>query len=397
MNTSNPSAPLSGVRVLDFGQFIAGPGATMVLAELGADVIKIEPPGGERARHIGDYGLSIIRSYNRGKRSITVDLRQPRGRELVLRLAGRCDVVVQNQRPGAVQKLGLGPEVMRERYPRLIYLSISGFGTQGPSSESPGFDIAAQAESGMMSVTGEPDRPPQKVGAPIIDSTAAHLGAQAVLAALFRRERSGQGATIETSLLESAMHLQLSSFTDYFASGVEPRRLGDAQPKNAPAADIVRTRDGMVVISAYVEEHWARLCKVMGHPELATDPRFSSNDLRVKNRPAMREALSQGLSHLSTDDCVAQLSAAQIVVGAVHSYARAAASADVRACGLVVDTHGANGETYRTLGLPYTVDGQPRPAPAAAPAVGEHTDAVLAEAGFSDDERLALREAGVIG
>lgn len=387
---------LSGIRVLDFGQFIAAPGAAMVLAELGAEVIKIEPPGGERARHIGDYGDAIVRSYNRGKRSVVVDLRQERGRELVMRLAGRCDVVVQNQRPGAVQKLGLGPEAMRARYPRLVYLSISGFGTHGPSRERPGFDIAAQAESGLMSVTGEPDGLPQKVGAPIIDTTAAHLGAQAVLAALFRRERTGQGATLETSLLEAAMHLQLPSFTDFFASGVPPQRLGNAQPKNAPAADVVRTRDGMVVISAYVEEHWARLCAVMERPDLVADARFCSNAQRVKNRPAMRELMNQALSHLSSEEFVARLSEAQIVVGAVRDYAQVAASEDLRACGLVVEAQTPDGGSYRTLGLPYTVDGKPRRAPAASPAAGEDTQAVLLDSGFLPAELDDLRASGVI-
>lgn len=368
----------------------------MVLAELGAEVIKIEPPCGERARHIGDYGEAIVRSYNRGKRSITVDLRQARGRELVMRLAGRCDVVVQNQRPGAVQKLGLGPQEMRARYPRLVYLSISGFGTQGPSRERPGFDIAAQAESGLMSVTGEPDGSPQKVGAPIIDSTAAHLGAQAVLAALFRRERTGQGATLETSLLEAAMHLQLPSFTEFLSTGVEPQRLGNAQPKNAPAADIVRTRDGMVVISAYVEEHWARLCAVMNRPDLVSDPRFCTNAERVKNRPAMRQLMNEALSHLSSEEFVARLSEAQIVVGAVRGYAQAVASEDIRACGLVVEAVGENGSRYRTLGLPYTFDGQPRLTPAASPEPGVDTEEVLLDAGLSRQELSALRAEGVI-
>lgn len=395
LNDKN-DAPLAGVQVLDFGQFIAAPGAAMVMAELGAEVIKIEPLGGERARHIGPYGDAIVRSYNRGKRSVAVDLRQPRGRELVMRLAGLCDVVVQNQRPGAVQKLGLGPEEMRARYPRLVYLSISGFGTQGPSRERPGFDIAAQAESGLMSITGEPDGQPQKVGAPIIDSAAAHLGAQAVLAALFRRERTGQGATLETSLLEAAMHLQLPSFTDYFTTGVEPQRLGNAQPKNAPAADIVRTRDGMVVISAYVEEHWARLCAVMERPDLVTDPRFCSNAERVKNRPAMRELMNQALSHLSSEEFVARLSEAQIVVGAVRGYAQAVASDDVQAMGLVVQAHGEGESGYRTLGLPYTVDGQPRLAPDASPAIGADTEAVLLDSGFSQEELVSLRTEGVI-
>ena len=200
--------PLAGIRVVDLGQYIAGPGAAMVLAELGASVIKIEPLTGDQARHIGRYGQAMVRTYNRGKRSIAVDLKQEAGRATALRLIARADVVIQNLRPGAVDKLGLGAQTVRELWPNIVYLSVAGFDSQGPSGGRPGYDIAAQAESGLMSVTGEPDRPPQKVGVPIIDAAAAHIGAQAVLAALFGRQRTGRGATLETSLFDVAMHLE---------------------------------------------------------------------------------------------------------------------------------------------------------------------------------------------
>lgn len=397
MSNGDPSSALHGVRVLELGQFIAGPGATLALAGLGAEVIKVEPPGGEGARHVGGFGDAMVRAYNRGKRSIMIDLRQPRGRELVLQLAGRSDVVVQNLRPGAAQKLGLGPEEMRQRFPSLVYLSISGFGPHGPSRERLGFDIAAQAESGLMSVTGEPDGAPQKVGTPIIDITASQLGAQAVLGALVRRGRSGQGATLETSLLEAAMHLQLPNFTEFFTTGQEPRRVGNAQPALAPAADIVRTCDGMVVISAYVEAHWVRLCGAMQRPELATDPRFCSNAQRVKNRPAMREAIDQALSRFTCDECVALLSEAQIVVGAVRGYRQVAQSEDVQASGMIVEAADSEGGAYRTLGMPYTMDGLRCRSLTASPVAGADTDAVLAEAGFNETERRALRDSNIVG
>ena len=179
-----PAAPLEGVRVLDLGQYIAGPGAAMVLAELGAEVIKVEPLAGDQARHIGRYGESMIRAYSRGKRSIALDLKSEAGLAVAWRLIEASDVVIQNLRPGAIEALGLGPDTVRARFPQIVFLSISGFGTQGPSALRPGYDIAAQAESGLMSLTGEPDRLPQKVGVPVIDAAAAHLGAQAVLAAL---------------------------------------------------------------------------------------------------------------------------------------------------------------------------------------------------------------------
>lgn len=391
-----PARPLNGVRVVDLGQYIAGPGAAMVLAELGASVIKIEPLAGDQARHIGRYGESMVRAYNRGKRSIALDLKSPAGRDAALKLIAKCDVVVQNLRPGVVDTLGLGARAVRERFPRIVYLSISGFGSRGPSRDRPGYDIAAQAESGLMSVTGEPDRLPQKVGVPIVDAAAAHLGAQAVLAALLGRARSGVGETIETSLLEVAMHLQAATWCEYLGGAPEPTRIGDGQPNNAPAAEVVATRDGHIVLSAYAEEHWARFCRVVGREALIDDPRFSTNARRVEHRAALREVLRDCLSGLSSEECVTLLGRNQIVAGAVRTYGQVLASADLAASGLVVEAAAADGSHYRALGLPYRFGESPPAAPPAAPACGADTDAVLAEAGYAAHDITALRRAGVV-
>jgi crotonobetainyl-CoA:carnitine CoA-transferase CaiB-like acyl-CoA transferase len=391
-----PATPLAGIRVIDFGQYIAGPGAAMVLAELGASVTKIESLAGDQARHIGRYGESMIRAYNRGKRSIALDLKSDAGREIALRLIAGSDVVIQNLRPGVMEKLGLGPAVVRARHPRIIYLSISGFGSSGPSRERPGYDIAAQAESGLMSVTGEPDRLPQKVGVPIVDAAAAHLGAQAVLAALYGRERTGEGETLECSLLETALHLQAATWCEYLGGAPEPTRIGDGQPHNAPAAEVVATRDGHIVLSAYAEDHWQRFCRVMGREELATDPRFCSNARRVAHRAELREVLRDCLSGYSSEECVALLGRNQIVAGAVRSYREVLASADVTASGILVDAASSDGRHYRALGLPYRLGDAPRPAPAAAPECGIDGAAVLAEAGYSETEIAALRQSRVI-
>ena len=392
-----PAAPLRGVRVIDFGQYIAGPGAAMVLAELGASVTKIEPLTGDQARHIGRYGESMVRAYNRGKRSIALDLKSDAGREVALRLIARSDVVIQNLRPGVVEKLGLGPAAVRARHPRIIYLSISGFGSAGPSRDRPGYDIAAQAESGLMSVTGEADRLPQKVGVPVVDAAAAHLGAQAVLAALYGRERSGEGATLEASLLETALHLQAATWCEYLAGGPEPTRIGDGQPHNAPAAEVVPTRDGHIVLSAYAEDHWRRFCRVMGREELATDPRFSSNERRVAHRAELRAVLRECLSGYSSEECVALLGRNQIVAGAVRRYRDVLASPDVDASGILVDAAASGeGEAYRALGLPYRWGDAPRATPAAAPACGADGAAVLADAGYSEPEIAHLRSGRVV-
>lgn len=391
------AAPLEGVRVLDLGQYIAGPGAAMVLSELGAEVIKIEPLAGDQARHIGSYGESMIRAYSRGKKSIALDLKSDAGRDIAWRLIGESDVLIQNLRPGAIEALGFGPEAVRERFPSLVYLSISGFGHLGPSSERPGYDIAAQAESGLMSVTGEPERLPQKVGVPIIDATAAHLGAQAVLAALFGRSRTGRGETLRTSLLEVAMHLQATTWCDYLGGAPEPSRIGDGQPHNAPAAEVLPTRDGHIVLSAYAQEHWVRFCRVVGREDLMSDPRFRSNALRVQHRAELRAVLRECLSTMSSEECVALLSRNHIVVGAVRSYAQVLQSADVQASGMLVDAVAADGSRHRALALPYTLGGAPRARPPAAPPCGADTDAVLATLGFAAGDIAQLRQQRAVG
>lgn len=395
--TQVAAAPLADVRVLDFGQYIAGPGAAMALGELGATVIKVEPLAGDQARHIGRYGESMVDAYNRGKRSIAIDLKTEQGRQVALRLIATADVVIQNLRPGVVDKLGLGASQMRALYPRLIYLSVSGFGSVGPSSERPGYDIAAQAESGLMSVTGEPDGLPQKVGVPIIDAAAAQLGAQAILAALFARERSGAGQTLEVSLLETALHLQAATWCEYLGGAPEPTRRGDGQPHNAPAADIVPTRDGHIVLSAYAEDHWQRFCRVVGRDELANDPRFCTNEKRVAHRAELRAALRECLSGRSSEECIDLLGRNQIVAGAVRRYSDVLASADVAASGILVDAAAPSGRRYRAIGRPYRFGDAPRPSPAAAPECGEHGAEVLAEAGYSEDEINALRQSRVVG
>lgn len=388
--------PLRGLRVIDLGQYIAGPGAAMTLGELGADVIKIEPLAGDQARHVGRYGESMLRACNRGKRSIAIDLKRPEGLAAAWRLVAGSDVVIQNLRPGAAARLGLGPDEVRRRHPRIVYLSISGFASSGPSRERPGYDVAAQAESGLMSVTGEPDRPPQKVGVPIVDAAAAQLGAQAVLAALIGRMQSGVGETIETSLFEVALHLQASTWCDYLAGGPEPGRMGEGQPHNAPAAEVLPTRDGHIVLSAYAEEHWARFCRLMGREGLLADPRFATNASRVEHREALRAVLRECLSGLGSDECVRRLNAHGIVAAAVRSYAQVLAGPDLAAGDLLVDAPAVAGPAYRAIGLPYRFGAAGRPALAAAPAAGAHTDSLLREAGYEAGQIAALRQQGIV-
>jgi crotonobetainyl-CoA:carnitine CoA-transferase CaiB-like acyl-CoA transferase len=397
MNERTAPPPLQGIRVVELGNYIAGPGTAMSLGDLGAEMLKIESLEGDMARHTGHFGHAMLRAYNRSKKSIALDLRKPGGMEIARRLIARADVLVQNLRPGAAEALGLGAQALRAVQPRLIHVSISGFPAEAPSRDRPGYDIAAQAESGLMAVTGEPQGLPQKVGATIVDTATVQVATQAILAALFRRERTGHGETVRVSLLEVALNLQLANWSDYLVRGVEPTRSGDGQPLSAPAADIFRTRDGMVVISAYVQAHWVRLCETIGCPELATDARFVTNELRVANRPALKTAVSERLSRYGTDECVALLTRNSIVVGVVRSYSDALASEDFKASRMVIET-APNGDVpgYASFGLPYELCDTPRRQTQAAPAHGAHTDELLREAGFGEAEIDALHAAGVV-
>ena len=363
----------------------------MILAELGADVIKVESLTGDIARNVGPFGQAMIRSYNRDKRSVALDLRCPQGIAVVKRLIAWADVFIQNLRPGLVEELGIGSEAMRAADSRLIYVSVSGFGVDGPSRERPGLDIAAQAESGMMSVTGEPDRPPQRVGFPIVDAATTHVAAHAVLAALFKRERTGYGDAIQTSLLEVALHLQAPAWSEYAATGKEPTRQGSGQTTAAPAAELIQTRDGWVVLSAYTQDHWARLCRTIEHPDLINDPRFATNSARVSYKAALLVELTAALGSLSTEECIALLTRNQIVTAAVRSYSQVRKSADVGASCMFVQKREENSfeapRLYQLSRKGKLTDG--------IPSVDQHTASILRELGFAEREVAAMLDAGV--
>ena len=393
------AGPLNGIKVVEFSQYIAAPGAGMLLADLGAEVIKVEPLAGDAARHVksGARGLSaMFTAYNRRKRSIALDLRSTEGRALARRLALSADVVLQNARAGAMDKLGLGAESLRAEKPGLIYASVSGFGVQGPSNRRPGLDIAAQAESGMMSITGEMGCPPLKVGYAVIDSATALVLSHAILAALVHRGRTGCGETIDTSLLEVGVHLQQANWAEYAITGTVPGRTGNGQPNIAPAADVVEVTDGFLVISAYVADHFKRLCVALNLGDLSADPRFDSNPARVANRTVLMERIQAALGGMSGETARALLESHGVVAGVVRDYAQVVAAADVLANQVFVSVPDGQGGSLPVPGLPYHLAGH---APQAMPplaGIGEHSVAVVQELGYSLQQVNELVRAGVI-
>ncbi|SMY12106.1 Crotonobetainyl-CoA:carnitine CoA-transferase CaiB [Brevibacterium jeotgali] len=347
--------PLSGYRVVDLGQYIAAPGAAAVLGELGAEVVKIEPPSGDQARLVGPTGEAMVRAYNAGKESIVLDLRSEEGKRRALEIIADADVLVVNARPGSLERLGLGPDECLALNPRLVYGRISGFGFDGPLSKRPGLDIAAQAESGMMSINGSRDSEPMRVGFTAVDACAAEVLAQGILAALLRTGRTGRGGVVETSLLEVAIRMQATLWEEYFASGEVPIRAGNGQPSMAPAAEVIATRDGHIVLSAYADSHWRRLCELLGRTDLIEDPRFVDNAARVQNRAALRESLAGEFAEEPSELLVSRLSEAGIVAGVVRDYAQVLAVAEHAYPGLF-RRQPSTGDLQ--LGLAYRVDGQ---------------------------------------
>lgn len=370
------TTPLDGIRVVEFGHYIAGPAATQLLSDLGAEVLKVEPPSGDQARAIGAYGEGIVCAFNRGKRSVTLDLKSESGKAAALDLVDSADVVIQNLRAGAMERLGLGAEVLRERNPRVVHVSVTGFSRHGPGAGRAGLDIAAQAESGLMSTTGEAAGSPQRVGFPVADVGASYAVVQVALAALLRRERTGHGGVAEVSLLDVAIHMQSALWGEWHTSGQEPTRKGNGQATVAPAADLVDTADGTIVLSAYTTEHFARLCHLIDKSWMLDDDRFRDNPSRVAHRDALMTEISVPLSRLTTEECVERLSKRGLVVAAVRTFSDVLLAPDVVASEILTTGIDPEGEQFTIPSMPFHLDGVEVEAdlavPHPGPQAGEH-------------------------
>ncbi len=395
--------PLSGVRVLELANFMAGPYCGLVLADLGADVIKVEnPDGGDFSRASppfagGPGGESAgFLALNRNKRSLALDLKHPGGRALFLRLAERADVLIENFRPGTMADLELDDACLRPRNPRLIYCSVSGYGQTGPYAHRPGLDLIIQGMSGLMSITGEPGRPPVKVGVPVADLTAALFAANAIQAALLARERTGRGQRIDVSLLEAAVALEVWETSGYFATGEVPQPLGSAHRTGAPY-QAFRTADGYITLGATTPRTWQALCEALGRPDLATDPRFVTNAQRKANEAALAQIIERITLEQSSEYWYRRLEAAGVPCGVLQTIDQVVHDPHLAARGFILDLPQARLGTVRTTGSPIHLSETPIRLHHAGPSLGEHTAQILEELGISAAERAALAQAGVFG
>ncbi len=393
------AGPLQGLRVLELGNLLAAPCAGMVLADLGAEVVKVEGFAGDPARELqtaaftGSGTSPTFLAFNRGKRSIALDVRTPGGLEVVRRLLERSDVLIESFRPGVMERLGLGYAELQPQHPRLVYASLSGFGHLGPERGRRGVDLVIQAESGIMAVTGQPDGPPTKVGFTVVDVAAGHVLAQGILAALYNREHTGAGEQVTVSLLDVALHLQAAPMTEYLATGALPPRCGNAAPMTAPA-DLFRTADGHLVISAYLDNHWRLLCDSIGRPELVEDPRFATKVARVRNRDGLVDELEATLREDTSRGWMARLQGAGLAVGMVKSYADIEDDEQVAAMATLVTV--GEETPIRTVRAPAQyATWQPRYR-LAPPELGAHTEAVLAELGYDAEAVAALAHEGAV-
>jgi crotonobetainyl-CoA:carnitine CoA-transferase CaiB-like acyl-CoA transferase len=388
---------LAGLRVLDLSRVRAGPACVRQLADWGADVVKIEPPphvadpdGLGGPRHGPDF-----QNLHRNKRSLTLDLKAPEGRDAFLRLAGTADVVVENYRPGVMARLGLGWEALSAVNPRLILASISGFGQDGPYAARPGFDQVAQGMGGLMSITGEKGRGPMRAGIPVADLTAGIFAAQGILLALIERQRSGRGQWVQTSLLQAMVFMLDFQAARYLVDGEVPGQAGNDHPTMMPMG-VYPTDDKPITIAVSGQAMWERFCACLGRPEMASDPRFATAALRSDNRAALNAAIALALKGRGAEEWVAALTEAGVPAGPINDIAQVFADPQVHHLRLAEAVESPVRGEIRLLSQPIRMSRSASRIASPPPEPGQHSEEVLREAGYSAEEIAALRAKGVV-
>ncbi len=389
---------LDGIVVLDATQVMAGPYCAMLLADMGARVIKVEPPAGDSTRSMAGARGNDSPSFNavnRGKHGIVLDLNHEKGRAVFTRLARMSDILIENYRPGVMARFGLDYERLRAENPRLIYASISGHGQTGPWASKGGFDLIAQGLSGVMSVTGKADGEPVKAGVPLTDLGAGLFALIGVLAALHHRSKTGLGQQVDTSLVDAGLALSVWEVTEYFASGQVPQPLGSAHRMRAPY-QAFKCSDGYITIGAANDRNFAKLARVLGHHEWIADARFASDHQRVAHRDDLAASIEAATSKEPRSFWIAELEKAGVPCGPILNYQEALNTPQAIARDMTVAVDHPTLGPLRTLGTPIKMSATPLDPSRRGPMLGEHTDAVLSEAGYSSDEIEQLRYAGAV-
>ena len=385
---------LDGIRVLDLSRVIAGPYCAMMLADLGADVVKVERPGrGDDMRYLGNGkdGMSLgFATINRNKRAIAVDLQHPEGLKIVVELARRADVILENFVPGVAERLGLGYQALSAANPAVVYASVSGYGQDGPYARRPGYNTIAMGMSGLMALTGQPGDPPTRPGGSISDVAASYIAFGAVCAALVQRFRTGRGEHVDVSLLASSVALLPDPSAHYFSSGVVPKRVGNRNPNVTPA-EAFKASDGFINVVILNPEQYEKLCRALGDEGLISEPRFATNEARVANHPAFKARIEAAMAKRTVNEWVERLVGVGIAAGPIYEFDQVFEDAQVRHMGMVRDVDQPGLGSVRMLGFPFAVGGSRPPVRRPAPRLGEHTREVLGELGISasDIDRLA--------
>lgn len=394
MTTQSAFGTLAGLRVIDLTRVLGGPYCTQILGDHGAEIIKLEPPAGDETRHWSPItpkeGSSYFNGANRNKRSIGLDLTKPRGRDVLMTLLKDADVLIENFKPGTLDKWGIGNAFLREKFPRLIHCRISGFGADGPRGGNPGYDAIVQAMAGMIAANGSPEGGPTRIGIPVVDLTTGLYAAVGILMAINERQKSGQGQFLETTLFETGLAVMHPHSSNYFYTGKTPVPQGNPHPSLAPYESF-QAKDGLIFIGVGNDGTFRKLCQEVGKPELGTDPRFARNTDRIANREILRAEMEEVFQHLEREPLCDRLLAAGLPAGPIQSIDKALESEQARQRGLVLRK-----DWYKGVASPIRFERSKASLRHAPPGFSEHAGEILSEAGFGPEQIDDLVAAGIV-